>query len=494
MWLRLYQSASIWLVLRAVASADPQVDRAAGADRMAAHRQQDRGRGDDDERTAGARLGGRSFGNGLAERCALAKIGGSPDHTRAMLRAYGPGCDGSVIDAKRRAEFPTARRGSTSRSRPRKKKRWSSAASGSTSRPQDEMAEIEPSSRLYERNGALYMTVSVLYGVGRGTRDHADRLRPRRQPAGDDPLCDAQAGAQLSRAMPGAIPSWCAMRRRRWCACSTRSSTGSPTRSRMSARTMEELSSANLPQSSMDERRIPAARLTALLTRIGRTQTLLTKIRYSAVSTHPDAELPVGLEPGSRRRATRSCGTISPASRTDVTSLSEHASFLSDNLTFLLDASLGLISIEQNAAMKLFSWAAVVFLPPTLIAGIFGMNFHYMPELDWHYGYPVSLAVMLASAVGPVSLFQEARLDLDPGRLRRAGCAGSRLGVGRGRTAARKRRISERQLARDSGSSGASLEQAAARASAARRRKYSLSCSGWQHNPSSIFTRFIAPA
>ena len=45
--------------------------------------------------------------------------------------------------------------------------------------------------------------------------------------------------------------------------------------------------------------------------------------------------------------------------------------------------------------MKLFSWAAVVFLPPTLVAGIFGMNFHYMPELDWRWGYPASLVVML---------------------------------------------------------------------------------------------------
>jgi hypothetical protein len=84
-----------------------------------------------------------------------------------------------------------------------------------------------------------------------------------------------------------------------------------------------------------------------------------------------------------------------------------HASFLSDNLTFLLDASLGLISIEQNAAMKLFSWAAVVFLPPTLIAGIFGMNFHYMPELSWRYGYPLSLVLMLATAVGPYLYFKK---------------------------------------------------------------------------------------
>jgi magnesium transporter len=87
---------------------------------------------------------------------------------------------------------------------------------------------------------------------------------------------------------------------------------------------------------------------------------------------------------------------------TDVTSLSEHASFMSDNLQFLLDASLGLISIEQNAAMKLFSWAALIFLPPTLIAGIFGMNFHHMPELDWTYGYPLSLLAIVASAVLPL--------------------------------------------------------------------------------------------
>ena len=90
----------------------------------------------------------------------------------------------------------------------------------------------------------------------------------------------------------------------------------------------------------------------------------------------------------------------------DVTSLSEHATFQSDNLIFLLDASLGLISIEQNAAMKLFSWAAVVFLPPTLIAGIFGMNFHYFPELSLHYGYYISLVLMLASAVLPYLYFR----------------------------------------------------------------------------------------
>ena len=97
---------------------------------------------------------------------------------------------------------------------------------------------------------------------------------------------------------------------------------------------------------------------------------------------------------------------------TDVKSLSEHASFLTDNLTFLLDASLGLISIEQNAAMKLFSWAALVFLPPTLIAGIFGMNFHHMPELDWRYGYPMSIVADRRQRGAADLVFEAARLDL----------------------------------------------------------------------------------
>lgn len=148
-------------------------------------------------------------------------------------------------------------------------------------------------------------------------------------------------------------------------------------------------------------RRIPATRLTALLTRIGRAQTLLAKIRYSAVSTARMLNFLGGsnrLHEEAQRDARHHLASLT----IDVSSLSEHANFLADNLQFLLDASLGLISVEQNAAMKLFSWAALVFLPPTLIAGIFGMNFHHMPELDWVWGYPASLVLILASAVLPI--------------------------------------------------------------------------------------------
>ena len=85
----------------------------------------------------------------------------------------------------------------------------------------------------------------------------------------------------------------------------------------------------------------------------------------------------------------------------DTTALSDHANFLGDNLTFLLDATLGFINLEQNQVMKIFSVVAVVLMPPTLVAGIYGMNFKYMPELDWPHGYPFGLALMLASAVLP---------------------------------------------------------------------------------------------
>ena len=73
----------------------------------------------------------------------------------------------------------------------------------------------------------------------------------------------------------------------------------------------------------------------------------------------------------------------------DVQSLSDHATFLGSKIQFLLDAVLGLINLEQNNIIKIFSVAAVMFLPPTLVASIYGMNFHFMPELDKYWGYPM---------------------------------------------------------------------------------------------------------
>ena len=340
MWLRLYQSASIWLVCGLSRSPTqksivPQVQiglrpiasRIAAAATTMMARQRSRRGGD--------------HGAGLAERSALAK--------RRPFGATQPPCCALTDPAATEASSkPKARRFPTTATwidleEPTRGGRGAGRAlhPAWTCRPRSEMAEIEPSSRLYEQQRrALHDGQRALRRVEDGQpRTDADQLRARRQPAGDGPLRDAQAGPRIRGPCAARAATSSAMRRRRWCGCSTRSSTGSPTSSRTSAATSSR-SPRTFSTSEMDERRIPAARLTALLTRIGRTQTLLTKIRYSAVSTIRMLSFLSG-QPLATKTAAASFGTISPASAPTSTSLSEHASFLSDNLTFLLDASLG---------------------------------------------------------------------------------------------------------------------------------------------------------
>ncbi|MBA3883167.1 MAG: magnesium transporter CorA family protein [Chthoniobacterales bacterium] len=90
----------------------------------------------------------------------------------------------------------------------------------------------------------------------------------------------------------------------------------------------------------------------------------------------------------------------------DLGSLSDHATFLGGKVSFLLDATLGMINNEQNAIIKILSVAALVFLPPTLVAGIYGMNFESIPELKWVHGYPFALTLMIISAVLPYLFFR----------------------------------------------------------------------------------------
>jgi magnesium transporter len=90
----------------------------------------------------------------------------------------------------------------------------------------------------------------------------------------------------------------------------------------------------------------------------------------------------------------------------DVQSLSDHATYLSNKLTFLLDAMLGVVSLQQNNIIKIFSVVAVVLMPPTLVASIYGMNFRHMPELEWTFGYPAALALMAVAAALPYLYFK----------------------------------------------------------------------------------------
>ena len=89
-----------------------------------------------------------------------------------------------------------------------------------------------------------------------------------------------------------------------------------------------------------------------------------------------------------------------------VQSLASHVGYLSDRTTFLLDTVVGLVSVEQNSIIKIFSVAAVVFMPPTLVASIYGMNFDHMPELNWLLGYPWAIGLMVVSAILPLAYFR----------------------------------------------------------------------------------------
>ena len=90
----------------------------------------------------------------------------------------------------------------------------------------------------------------------------------------------------------------------------------------------------------------------------------------------------------------------------DVRSLADHIGYLSAKITFLLEATLGMINNEQNTIIKIFSVLAVALMPPTLVGTIYDMNFKHMPELEWARGYPWALALMVVSAVLPWMYFK----------------------------------------------------------------------------------------
>ena len=90
----------------------------------------------------------------------------------------------------------------------------------------------------------------------------------------------------------------------------------------------------------------------------------------------------------------------------DIESLDGHTSFLFDKVNFLMDATVGFININQNKIIKIFSVASVAFLPPTLIASIYGMNFRILPEINWTFGYPFALGLMITCGVAPLWYFR----------------------------------------------------------------------------------------
>jgi magnesium transporter len=267
----------------------------------------------------------------------------------------------------------------------------------------DDMVEIEPSSRLYERDGALVMTMSVLFGV----QEDNPQSEPISFVLKEGKLVTVRyvtpkpwiAFTREARVAPGLVRDAPTALTRLLDAIVDRLAD----ELEVSGAEIEQISQHTFRRSEGE--RITTKRLEAVLHRIGRVQSLVAKIRETAVSTARALSFLAASERLSGPGCVRAREQMSSLA-TDVNALIDHSGFQSSQLIFLLDASLGLISIEQNAAMKLFSWAALIFLPPTLIAGIYGMNFKHMPELEWLAGYPIALTLIVLSAVLPILILR----------------------------------------------------------------------------------------
>jgi magnesium transporter len=146
-----------------------------------------------------------------------------------------------------------------------------------------------------------------------------------------------------------------------------------------------------------------ARRYSDILIAIGRKGDLTSKVRESLVSVGRVVTFVAAAIDGVKW--SKDMREQLKTMQRDVVSLTDHASYLSSKITFVLDAMLGVVNLEQNNIIKLFSVMAVVLMPPTLIASIYGMNFKVMPELEWQHGYPIALLMMVFAAVLPYVFF-----------------------------------------------------------------------------------------
>jgi magnesium transporter len=140
-----------------------------------------------------------------------------------------------------------------------------------------------------------------------------------------------------------------------------------------------------------------------VLQRLGRKHDLTGKMRESLLSISRVLSF---LTPAMEGKPNKDVRTHIKTMTRDVQSLQDHTSFLGGKLNYLLDATLGLINIDQNNIIKIMSVASIVFLPPTLFASIWGMNFHFMPELGESIGYPIALVIIVISGILPYVWFK----------------------------------------------------------------------------------------
>ena len=267
----------------------------------------------------------------------------------------------------------------------------------------DELRDIEPSSRLYIENGAAHLTASV---VSKADSDFAEITDIGFVLAGNrlvtirygEPKAFTIFAANAHRELVGLGGHDVVTRLVE--AMVDRSAEVLEGRSRQ----IDLLSSRIFSSGEQDNPENATRDLESMLGVIAGHQRTVAKVRESLMSLSRVAGFLQTLPEISADKAIRQrCRSLAR----DIQSLSEHADFISENIIFLLDASLGLISVQQNQVMKVVSVAAVVFLPPTFIGTVYGMNFHDMPELGLPWAYPTALLVMAISAVGPYLWFKK---------------------------------------------------------------------------------------
>jgi magnesium transporter len=265
----------------------------------------------------------------------------------------------------------------------------------------EEMQEIEVSSRLYLENGARYMTATLMC--------QADTPTPMTTPVtfilSGHRLCTVR----YEEPRPFAIVEHKLAR-----VCSPKVSGESVLMDLLDAvidraADIQERIGVEVDQISHmifepDDEASPPS-YNDVLKALGRKGDLTSKVRESQVSV--GRLLSFLAHEAEMLKWGKDVRTQLTSMQRDIVSLTDHASFLSNKITFLLDAMLGVVNIQQNAIIKIFSIMAVVFMPPTLVASIYGMNFHNgMIELDWAYGYPYALILMVIVAVLPLVFFK----------------------------------------------------------------------------------------
>jgi magnesium transporter len=266
----------------------------------------------------------------------------------------------------------------------------------------EEMQEIEVSSRLYVENGARYMTATLMC--------QSDTPTPKTTPVTfilvehklvtvryDEPRPFTLITNKLARSCPQSVSGENIMMDLLDAVIDR-------------AADILERAAADIDRVSHDifepeGRRVDRTKTYRYILRtIGRKGDLTSKVRESLVSIGR-LVLFLANEADGLKWPKEMRSQLKTMQR-DVQSLSDHASYLGNKVTFLLDAMLGVMSVEQNNIIKIFSIAAVVLLPPTLVATIYGMNFKNMPEISWEYGYPMALILMIVAALLPYYWFK----------------------------------------------------------------------------------------